>query len=108
MGKKLSDKENISNIDACVEYSKTYSAFGKKHVIAYREDDVIFLDLITVNISKANIYYNVNIMWDEKISEMKYKEIGLHGYYSTMYCCMEYKEGLLIIKSDNIRIEIHE
>lgn len=108
MSKKLNATDSISSIDACVSYTKKYPSFGKKHVIASGTKGTIFNDLVTVNIAKTNIYCNVNIMWDERMSEKEYKENGLYGYYSTMYYRMCYSKGLLVIKSDDIKIEIHE
>ena len=108
MGNKLSDRENINNISACIDYINENSDNGKKHVIAKRNGKAIFNDEVTVNFKKTNLYYNVNIFWDDKISEESYHELGLNGYYSSMFYKMHYENKLLHISAGLIEIDIHE
>lgn len=67
--------------------------------------DVIFANTVTVGITVTNIYANVNILWDEVISENEYHDLGLYGYYSSKFYDIDYKYGALKI-SGNEGIEI--
>lgn len=76
-------------------------------VVAKNKDAVVFSDIVTVSMDKNNIYCNVNIMWEEKISDNERKERSLFGYYSSMYYEISFNNDMLRIRNhDGIDIEI--
>lgn len=99
MGKKLSEKENIYGISALQDYKREFSSYGEMLVIAKKDNEVIFNGRVTVGIGDYNIYFKVDIIWDDV--EPNYHDIGLFGYYSTNYCKMKYANGILTIEDGN-------
>jgi len=78
-------------------------SFGVSYRLNVHVENIIDED-INVQISrKNNNFYNVNIFWEDII--INYKNLGLHGYYSTMYCKFYFEnESLIIVDSNGKKI----
>ncbi len=107
MGNKISANESMDSILALMEYKRNFSASQKMRVVAKRNHEIIFNNRVIVGIGDYNFYQKVDIMWDDVKPD--YHDIGLHGYYSTDFCRMEYDDGVLTISDGNgIEITITE
>lgn len=104
MSKKLSFEESQKSLIAISDYRIDNPGNGKKRVIVVKSGKTIFNDVISVIAGDYNIYFRVDIIWED--AEFDYKENGLYGYYSSTYNVVTYDNGILNIYSDNIVISI--
>ena len=107
MSKKVSADEGIKNIGELIAFRKDNSNTSKKRVVVEMNGRTIFNDNVTVVIGDYNIYYRVDIIWDDVITQDEYHNLGLYGYYSSDYCEMDYSAGVLTIDTrEGIVIQI--
>lgn len=107
MGNKVSGEMSLNNISALVEFSRDNTNKSVKTVIAKRGNEIIFNDIVTVIVGDYNIYYRLDIIWDDVISEDEYHDLGLYGYYSSDYCEISYSQKVLTVNTtDGIIITI--
>lgn len=104
MGSKLSNSEKMKSLGAVHDFQQSNGWHAKFNatVLAEKTGTIFFNSKVDVVVSDYRNYYNVNISWEDNLSEDEdYHELGLFGYYSTDYCRMRYSSGALIIHSDN-------
>ena len=107
MGNKISVSERSNSVSALMDYKRNFSTSQKMRVVVKRNHEIIFNNRVIVVIGVYNIYQRVDIMWEDV--EPDYRDIGLHGYYSTDFCRMDYEDGVLTIFDGNeIKITITE
>lgn len=107
MGNKISIDESRDSVSALMDYKRDFSAAQEMRVVAKQNYQVIFNSRVKVVVGDYNNYHRVDILWDDV--EPDYHDIGLYGYYSTDYCCMNYDNGVLTIFDGNgIEITITE
>lgn len=96
--------DNLNGISVLQDYLRQYSANEKMLVIAKRGNEVLFIDRVDVVVGNYNIYFRVDIMWED--IEPDFRNIGLRGYYSTSYYQMNFSNKVLTIYDNNIEITI--
>lgn len=107
MGKKVSSEMSLNNISTLVEFSRDNTNKSVKTVIAKRGNEILFNDKVSVIVGDYNIYYRLDIIWDDVVSEDEYHNLGLYGYYSSDYCEISYSQEVLTIDTtDGIVITI--
>ena len=104
MSKKLSDEESVESVSAISRYRINNSGAGMKNVVVTKNGKKIFEGKIGVTTIKHNIYYEVDIIWED--AGFDYKKHGLFGYYSSTYNKITYDNIVLKIYSDDIVISI--
>ncbi|MCM1156507.1 MAG: hypothetical protein NC392_14225 [Roseburia sp.] len=104
MSKELSSEESLKSLRAISNYRIDNPGNGKKRVVVVKSGKTIFNDVISVIAGDCNIYFKVDIIWED--AEFDYKERGLHGYYSSTYNVVTYDNSVLNIYSDDIVISI--
>ncbi|MEY8367303.1 hypothetical protein AALA24_00915 [Anaerovoracaceae bacterium 42-11] len=104
MSKKLSADESLKSLRAISDYRIDNLGSRKKQVVVVKNGKTIFKDVISVIAGDYNIYFKVDIIWEDV--EFDYRENGLYGYYSSTYNIITYDNGVLNIYSDNIVISI--
>lgn len=107
MSKKVDSKVGFENISALVEFRRENSTKVVKSVVVKKGNTIIFNDKVTVIVGDYNIYFRLDIIWDDVITEEEYHALGLYGYYSSDYCDMEYSQKILTVDTrDGIVITI--
>ena len=104
MSKKLSTEESLKSLRAINDYRINNPGTVKKRVVVVKNGNTIFNDVISVIAGDYNIYFKVDIIWEE--AEFDYKENGLYGNYSSTYNVVTYDNSVLAIYSDDIVINI--
>ncbi len=104
MSKKLSVDESLKSLSAIKDYRIDNPGNGKKRVVVVKSGKTIFNDVISVIAGDYNIYFKVDIIWED--ADFDYKENGLYGYYSSTYNVVTYDNSVLNIYSDDIIISI--
>jgi len=104
MGKKLSFEESLDSLNAIKEFKSDNPGTVKKRVIALKNGKNIFNDEISVIAGDYNIYYKIDIIWEDV--EFDYRDNGLYGYYSSTYSVVTYDNSVLNIYDDDIEISI--
>lgn len=104
MSKKLSTKESQESLGAINDYRIDHPGNQKKRVVVVKSGKTIFNDVITVIAGDYNIYFKVDIIWED--AGFDYKGNGLYGYYSSTYNVATYDNSVLNIYSDDIIISI--
>lgn len=104
MSKKLSTVESQKSLKAINEYRIDNPGTKKKRVVVAKSGEEILNDIVSVVAGNYNIYYKVDIIWEDV--GFDYKENGLNGYYSSTYHVVTYDNGILNIYSDEIVISI--
>ena len=104
MSKKLSNEESLKSLRAINDYRINNPGTVKKRVVVVKNGNTIFNDVISVIAGDYNIYFKVDIIWED--AEFDYKENGLYGYYSSTYNVVTYDNSILTIYSDDIVINI--
>lgn len=104
MSKQLSDEESLKSLRAINEYRIDNPGNIKKRVVVVKNGKTIFNDVISVIAGDYNIYFKVDIIWED--ADFDYRENGLYGYYSSTYNVVTYEKGVLNIYSDGIVISI--
>ncbi|MDE7251383.1 MAG: hypothetical protein K2O32_00360 [Acetatifactor sp.] len=104
MSKKLSDEESLKSLWAINEYRIKNKGTRKKRVVVEKSGNTIFDDKVSVIAGDYNIYFKVDIIWED--ANFDYKEYGLYGNYSSDYNVVTYDKIVLKIYSDDIIISI--
>ena len=104
MSKQLSDEESLKSLRAINEYRIDNPGNIKKRVVVVKNGKTIFNDVISVIAGDYNIYFKVDIIWED--ADFDYRENGLFGYYSSTYNVVRFDMGVLILFSDGIVISI--
>lgn len=104
MSKKLSTEESLKSLRAINDYRIDNPGTRKKKVIVVKSGKTIFNDEISVIAGDYNIYFKVDIIWED--AGFDYKGNGLYGYYSSTYNIVTYDNSVLIIYSDDIIIRV--
>lgn len=104
MGKKLSFEESLDSLNAINEFKIHNPGTVKKRVIVRKNGKNIFNDEISVIAGNYNIYYKIDIIWEDV--EFDYRENGLYGYYSSTYSVVTYDNSVLNIYDGDIEISI--
>lgn len=104
MSKKLSTEESLKSLRAINDYKINNPGTVKKRVVVAKNGNTIFNDVISVIAGDYNIYFRVDIIWED--AEFDYKGNGLYGYYSSTYNVITYDNSVLTIYSDDIVINI--
>ena len=104
MGKKLSFEERLDSLNAIKEFKIDNPGTVKKRVIVRKNGKIIFNDEISVIAGNYNIYYKIDIIWEDV--EFDYRENGLYGYYSSTYSVVTYDNSVLNIYDGDIEISI--
>lgn len=104
MSKKLSFEESQKSLRAINDYRIDNPGNRKKRVVVVKNGKTIFNDVISVIAGDYNIYFKVDIIWED--AEFDYKENGLYGNYSSTYNVVTYDNSVLNIYSENIVISI--
>lgn len=83
---RMESMQNIHEfMEACDYISDTF--YMKLDVIVFANGSEYLYKNVTVNISHEFKYghYKVSIIWEDDLSQVPYKQLGLHGYYSTNF-----------------------
>lgn len=104
MGKKLSTEERLSSLSAIQEYMRDCPGTNTKRVVVKSGTEIIFNGNISVIAGDYNIYFKVDIIWED--AEFDFRSKGLYGSYSSTYYVIQYDGSILTIYSDDIVIEI--
>lgn len=104
MSQKLPVEKSRLSLYAIQQYILDFPGTNIKKVIVRNKNDVIFNENINVIAGDYNIYFKVDIMWEDV--EFDFKQKGLYGTYSSTYYEIEYEERVLTIYSNDIVIEI--
>lgn len=104
MSKKLSVEESRKSLIAISDYRIDNPGTNKKRVVVIKNGQTIFNDVISVIAGDYNIYFKVDIIWED--ADFDYKENGLYGYYSSTYNVVTYGNNVLNIYSEDILISI--
>lgn len=104
MSKKLSVEKSLKSLRAINNYRIDNPGNEKKRVVVVKSGKTIFNDVVSVIAGDYNIYFKVDIIWED--AKFNYKENGLYGYYSSTYNVATYDNSVLNIYSDDIVISI--
>ncbi len=104
MGKKLSTEESLSSLSAIQQYMYDFPGTNRKRVVVKNGTKVVFNENISVIAGDYNIYFKVDIIWED--AEFDFRDKGLYGSYSSTYYVINYDGNILTIYSDDIVIEI--
>lgn len=104
MSEKLTDEESMKSLRAISDYRIDNRGNVNKRVVVTKHGKTIFNDIVPVSAGDCNIYFKVDILWEE--AGFNYKKNGLYGYYSSTYNRVTYENDVLDIYSDDIIISI--
>lgn len=104
MSKKLSVEESLKSLRAISNYKIDNPGNVNKRVIVVKSGKTIFNDVISVIAGDYNIYYKVDIIWED--AGFDYRKNGLYGYYSSTYNVVVYDNDILNIYADDMVISI--
>ena len=104
--KELSIESQAKNFSSLQAFKNDNSNLCSKKVIAKKGKELLFDQIVQVSISEHNLYFNVNIMWED-YNDTDFRALGLYGSYSTKYEKIRYQNEVLKIKTtDGIEISI--
>lgn len=91
MGRKLSEKENLENVNAIMAFSQgEYEV--ETNILIMKEDQILdSFKNIKVYVGNHLIYMDISITWEDFYTT-RYREEGLSGVYSTGYYLFNYSE----------------
>ena len=98
MGAQLSWDKRQDNMASVEEYLREFSEDETMHVTVEKDGKIICKDYFGVTITRTNVYFNININWED--GGINFKKKKLHGYYSTTFCTMEFQGRCQKINSD--------
>ena len=104
MGNRLSNEELLKSLSAAHNFRVENQGDKMKRVIVEENGEIIFDCDVQVTVVDRNIYYEVDIFWEDVCYDFRAK--GLYGMYSSTYYMMKYEGNELIINSGDKVIRI--
>lgn len=104
MSKELTNDEKLKSISAINFYRQNNPGTLKKRVVVRNCDKIIFNDEVSVIAGDYNIYFKVDIIWED--ANFDFRNNGLYGYYSSTYNKVIYDGNVMTIYSNTIIIDI--
>ncbi len=98
---KLSAKDRLESLNEIKKYRIDNPGTKKKRAVVEKNGKTIFDDKVPVVAGDYNIYFNVDIIWEDADFD-DYSKYGLCGSYSSDYNVATYNNSILqLCDNDN-------